>query len=244
MIAIHEAMLEPRPRVAVRRAARGAGSDDPEWDARVTTRVPCADYFGVRDQALLAHATQIDPDGPWFVVPREIQAHAWPTEDYELVTSHVETSIPEDDLFAGVTPDAEPCRSGGEWPDGPRVDPRPAAAPRRRRGASDPVPAPEDVEAGWTALLVFVGLVLAVVVPGVQPGEAAAQGAGRPGGGRVRGPAGRPRRGGDRRDDERHERTATGRGGRYSAASRRWASVNSLAAAAAGAGMPAALACR
>ena len=37
---------------------------EPEWDARITTRVPCADYFGVRDQALLAHATQIDPDGP------------------------------------------------------------------------------------------------------------------------------------------------------------------------------------
>ncbi len=46
---------------------------EPEWDARITTRVPCSDYFGVRDQALLAHATQIDPDGFWFAVPREIQ---------------------------------------------------------------------------------------------------------------------------------------------------------------------------
>ena len=46
---------------------------EPEWDARITTRVPCGDYFGVRDQALLAHATQIDPDGFWFAVPREIQ---------------------------------------------------------------------------------------------------------------------------------------------------------------------------
>ena len=36
---------------------------EPEWDERITTRVPCGDYFGVRDQALLAHATQIDPDG-------------------------------------------------------------------------------------------------------------------------------------------------------------------------------------
>ena len=39
------------------------------------------------------------------MVPREIQQTAWGTEDYELVTSHVETSVPEDDLFAGVTPD-------------------------------------------------------------------------------------------------------------------------------------------
>ena len=44
-----------------------------DWDERITTRVPCGDYFGVRDQALLAHATQIDPDGFWFSIPREIQ---------------------------------------------------------------------------------------------------------------------------------------------------------------------------
>ena len=79
---------------------------EPEWDARITTRVPCAEYFGVRDQALLAHATQIDPDGHWFAIPREIQEKVWPTEDYELAISHVESSIPEDDLFAGIpTPD-------------------------------------------------------------------------------------------------------------------------------------------
>jgi mycothiol S-conjugate amidase len=75
---------------------------DPEWDARITTRVNCAPYFGVRDQALLAHATQIDPDGHWFAIPREIQEKVWPTEDYELAKSLVETDLPEDDLFAGV----------------------------------------------------------------------------------------------------------------------------------------------
>ncbi len=75
---------------------------DPEWDARITTRVPCGEYFGVRDQALLAHATQIDPDGPWFSIPHAIQQEVWPTEDFELVTSHVHSPIPEDDLFAGI----------------------------------------------------------------------------------------------------------------------------------------------
>ena len=75
---------------------------EPEWDARITTKVPCSDYFGVRDQALMAHATQIDPDGPWFAVPHEIQAAVWPTEDFELVVSHVESATPEDDLFAGI----------------------------------------------------------------------------------------------------------------------------------------------
>ncbi|WP_116949912.1 mycothiol conjugate amidase Mca [Jiangella endophytica] len=75
---------------------------DENWDARVTTRVECAEYFPVRDRALLAHATQIDPDGSWFAIPLEVSRQAWPTEDYELVTSHVPTTTPEDDLFAGL----------------------------------------------------------------------------------------------------------------------------------------------
>lgn len=72
------------------------------WDDRVTTRVECAEYFPVRDRALLAHATQIDPEGHWFAIPLEVSQQVWPTEDYELVTSHVPTSTPEDDLFAGL----------------------------------------------------------------------------------------------------------------------------------------------
>jgi mycothiol S-conjugate amidase len=55
-----------------------------------------------RTQALLAHATQIDPDGPWFACPLEVHQAAWPTEDYELVRSEVEVALPEDDLFAGI----------------------------------------------------------------------------------------------------------------------------------------------
>ena len=74
----------------------------PEDDARLTTRVECAEYFHVRDAALLAHATQIDPNGWWFAIPHEVQAEAWPTEDYQLVRSHVEASVPETDLFAGL----------------------------------------------------------------------------------------------------------------------------------------------
>jgi mycothiol S-conjugate amidase len=73
-----------------------------ERAARLTTFIHCADYFEVRDDALRAHATQIDPDGPWFAVPTAIQKLGWPTEDYQLVSSTVETSIPEDDLFAGI----------------------------------------------------------------------------------------------------------------------------------------------
>src|SRR5262245_22716930 len=75
---------------------------DPQHDQRITTRVQCAEYFPVRDRALLAHATQIDPDGSWFAVPLDVHQQAWPSEDYELARSVVDTELPEDDLFAGV----------------------------------------------------------------------------------------------------------------------------------------------
>ncbi|MEU4772331.1 mycothiol conjugate amidase Mca [Micromonospora sp. NPDC023644] len=76
--------------------------DRPDKGPRITTRVECADYFPVRDDALRAHATQIDPDGFWFQVPMEMQKQAWPTEDFELVRSLVDSPLPESDLFAGV----------------------------------------------------------------------------------------------------------------------------------------------
>jgi mycothiol S-conjugate amidase len=68
----------------------------------ITTRVPCAQWFERRDAALMAHATQVDPEGWFFKVPLDVQREAWPTEDFELVKSLVETQLPEDDLFAGV----------------------------------------------------------------------------------------------------------------------------------------------
>ncbi|MCI4674829.1 mycothiol conjugate amidase Mca [Candidatus Mycolicibacterium alkanivorans] len=78
---------------------------DPEIDVhagRVTTRVPCADYFRVRDEALKAHATQIDPSGFFFATPIEWQQRLWPTEEFELARSRVPADLPEDDLFAGI----------------------------------------------------------------------------------------------------------------------------------------------
>jgi mycothiol S-conjugate amidase len=76
------------------------------WEDRpprtTTTRVQCADYFGLRDRALLAHATQVDPDGSWFKVPLQTRQRVWPTEDFELALSYVPVTIPEDDLFAGL----------------------------------------------------------------------------------------------------------------------------------------------
>lgn len=67
-----------------------------------TTQVYCADQFTKRDQALLAHRTQIDPEGFFFAVPEHIYAEHWPWEDYTLITSKVSTELPETDLFAGL----------------------------------------------------------------------------------------------------------------------------------------------
>jgi len=107
-VALHEEMLR-------------RGQDSPyekifaQWEERarkraelgirqleITTRIDTADYLEIRDQALLAHATQIDPNSAWFDCPLDVQRAAWPTEDYHLARSLVDTELPEDDLFAGV----------------------------------------------------------------------------------------------------------------------------------------------
>jgi mycothiol S-conjugate amidase len=63
-----------------------------------------ADYFPVRLRALLAHDTQIDPDGPAMSGPLRVEQTTWPTEDHHLARSGVDTALPEDDLFAGIVP--------------------------------------------------------------------------------------------------------------------------------------------
>ncbi|GAA0488449.1 mycothiol S-conjugate amidase [Paractinoplanes deccanensis] len=101
MLALHEGMI-----------AAGLESPYTEWleksadredrGDKITTRVECGEYFEVRDEALRAHATQVDPDGFWFKIPLELQQKVWPTEDFELARSLVDSPIPESDLFAGV----------------------------------------------------------------------------------------------------------------------------------------------
>ena len=80
--------------------------DRPDDANVVTTRVVAADWFEDRDRALVQHRTQIDPDSMWFAVPLAFQREVWPTEDFQLARSRVETTVPEDDLFAGLREDA------------------------------------------------------------------------------------------------------------------------------------------
>ncbi|MFJ6417840.1 mycothiol conjugate amidase Mca [Paeniglutamicibacter sp. NPDC091659] len=69
---------------------------------KTTTQIHSADFFKHRDAALLAHRTQIDPQGFFFAVPEAIYERAWPWEDFTLVKSAVPTELPENDLFAGL----------------------------------------------------------------------------------------------------------------------------------------------
>ncbi|SKA99521.1 mycothiol S-conjugate amidase [Agreia bicolorata] len=70
-----------------------------------TTQVPAGAFFDVRDNALRAHASQVSPDSQFFFWPNELQRKAWPFEDYQLISSKVETTMPEADLFAGIEDD-------------------------------------------------------------------------------------------------------------------------------------------
>src|SRR6202167_3677728 len=110
-VALHEEMIRrglesPYAKIfeewAARTEKRAEERGDDWRELEITTQVPCGDFFELRDQALKAHATQVDPDGFWFRCPIEVQRAAWPTEDYHLARSVVDTDLPEDDLFAGV----------------------------------------------------------------------------------------------------------------------------------------------
>jgi mycothiol S-conjugate amidase len=99
---------------AIHQAIIDSGRESPfaEWIDRrrhqvedrgpASARIEVAEWFGHRDAALRAHATQVDPEGFFFAVPREIEAKVWPWEEFDLAFSLVETEVPETDLFAGV----------------------------------------------------------------------------------------------------------------------------------------------
>jgi mycothiol S-conjugate amidase len=102
--AIHDAMV-----------AEGLESPYAEWLAnwkprrsgRPTTMIACGDHFETRDRALMAHATQVDPDGFWFQVPLAIQRRVWGVEEFEAALTYVPVADGEDDLFAGLGSPAE-----------------------------------------------------------------------------------------------------------------------------------------
>ena len=99
IVAMHEKFQE----LGLESPFDGKWLDRPSRDDRITTSIDISEHADVRRDALLAHATQIDPDSPfWFGLPPEVARTIHPFDEYELARSLVDSDLPEDDLFAGV----------------------------------------------------------------------------------------------------------------------------------------------
>lgn len=102
ILAVHEAMLK----------LRGSSPFDEKWlqrpsqDERITTKLNIGEWLPARSGALRAHATQIDPDEPWwFGLTDSELAEVYPWEDWVLAKSAVggpASGTYEDDLFHGI----------------------------------------------------------------------------------------------------------------------------------------------
>ncbi len=104
LVAIHDAMIERDLESPFMEWLKSRG-DRPQRTA--TARIEVSDYFPQRDAALRAHATQIDPEGFFFQVPRDLEAEVWPWEEFELARTVVDVAEMEDDLFAGIDDGAD-----------------------------------------------------------------------------------------------------------------------------------------
>jgi mycothiol S-conjugate amidase len=96
--------------------ARGEESPYAQWFDRegfeereadhFTTYVDVSDFLHKRREALLAHRTQVDPEGFWMRLPDDVVREVFPWEEFVLATSLVDNGVPEgepeDDLFAGL----------------------------------------------------------------------------------------------------------------------------------------------
>ncbi|PJJ62211.1 mycothiol conjugate amidase Mca [Compostimonas suwonensis] len=104
--AVHAMLSERMPGSPLVERLEEIASWMSERPQTATTRVPVGEFFEARDAALRSHASQVAPDSEFFFWPNELQREAWPYEDFELVESSVQTSMPESDLFAGIEDEA------------------------------------------------------------------------------------------------------------------------------------------
>jgi len=79
---------------------------DENRDDEFTTLIDVGDYLYKRREALLAHRTQVDPEGFWMRLPDDVIREVFPWEEYTLARSLVDADRPdgefEDDLFTGI----------------------------------------------------------------------------------------------------------------------------------------------
>jgi mycothiol S-conjugate amidase len=102
---LYEAMGEENPFAQWQARRRERGLPEMRADT-VTAQIDVGDFLAVRRAALLAHRTQIDPEGAWMRIPDDALRKAFPWDEYELARSLVENHVPEGemegDLFAGI----------------------------------------------------------------------------------------------------------------------------------------------
>jgi mycothiol S-conjugate amidase len=105
---------------AVHQAFLDRGLESPYTDNRLTrmiealekaeepsTSIDVRGFTGIPRQALLAHATQVDPnESHWFGLPAEVEEQLYPYEEYTLARNLTTSQPPEDDLVAGVAANA------------------------------------------------------------------------------------------------------------------------------------------
>jgi mycothiol S-conjugate amidase len=79
---------------------------DENRDDEFTTLIDVGDYLHKRREALLAHRTQVDPNGFWMRLPDDVIREVFPWEEFTLARSLVDLERRdgefEDDLFAGI----------------------------------------------------------------------------------------------------------------------------------------------
>ncbi|HUQ63848.1 MAG TPA: mycothiol conjugate amidase Mca [Acidimicrobiales bacterium] len=98
LLAMHETFLE----LGMESPFDEKWFDRPHMDDRITTRIDVSDLDSIRRAALLAHATQIDPESPFWGFSLPPDKVVYGTDDYIRARSLVDAPTPEEDLFAGV----------------------------------------------------------------------------------------------------------------------------------------------
>jgi mycothiol S-conjugate amidase len=87
----------------------------PDFATEYTTFVDVGEWLPRRRAALLAHRTQVDPEGHWMRLPDDDLRRIFPWEEFLLAQSRVDNGVApgdvEDDLFAGLRADVLEHRS-------------------------------------------------------------------------------------------------------------------------------------
>ncbi len=85
--------------------------EEEEWgqpEETITTFVDVAEHWQAPREALRQHRTQFAPESPFLNLPDDLAMITRTTEYFVLLRSLVETTRPEDDLFAGIRERVQP----------------------------------------------------------------------------------------------------------------------------------------